>query len=135
MLEQGSGAIMSVSLIASIRYFGIATPAFELSRAAVNALKRYLAGAYGPSGVWVNTLRLGMMETLMVPDGVTRGARERTHFNAEYQTRILSRRLDIGEECTDVEVFLASDHPTHENGVNLPDRRRLVRHDGLTEKR
>lgn len=120
MREQRSGVITNVSSIASNRYLGIASPLYDMSKAAVNALTRYLAAAYGPFGVRANALLLGMMDTPMARSGVARGSRELTDVYIEYSARIPSGRLGTGEDCADVAVFLASDRAAYVNGLEFP---------------
>jgi NAD(P)-dependent dehydrogenase (short-subunit alcohol dehydrogenase family) len=120
MREQGSGVITNVSSIASGRYLGIASPLYDMSKAAVNALTRYLAAAYGPFGVRANALLLGMMDTPMARSGVARGTRALDDVYEEYAARIPAGRLGTGEDCAGVAVFLASDRAAYVNGMEFP---------------
>lgn len=120
MREQGAGVITNVSSIASTRYLGIASPLYDMSKAAVNALTRYLAAAYGPFGVRANAMLLGMMDTPMARTGVSKGTRAMTDVYDEYSRRIPLRKLGSAENCADVAVFLASDHAAYLNGLEIP---------------
>jgi NAD(P)-dependent dehydrogenase (short-subunit alcohol dehydrogenase family) len=120
MRAQRSGVITNVSSIASNRYLGIASPLYDMSKAAVNALTRYLAAAYGPFGVRANALLLGMMDTPMARSGVARGTRELTDVYAEYSGRIPAGRLGTGDDCAAAAVFLASDRASYVNGMEFP---------------
>lgn len=120
MWEQGRGVITNVSSIASNRYLGIAPPLYDMSKAAVNSLTRYLAAAYGPFGVRANALLLGMMDTPMARNGVARGLRSRDAVYGEYAARIPAGRIGTGEDCAAVAVFLASDRAAYVNGLEFP---------------
>lgn len=119
MREQRSGVITNISSIAAQRYLGIASPIYDMSKAAVNALTRYLAAAYGPFGVRANTLALGMMDTPMARGGVAAGKRSMEDVYAEYAARIPAGRLGTAEDCASAAVFLASDRASYVNGMEF----------------
>jgi enoyl-[acyl-carrier protein] reductase III len=101
MMPEG-GRIISLSSIGSshvIPQYG----AIGVSKAALEALMRYLAVELGPKGISVNTVSAGAVETEvwnLVPEGrqVLEKVRRRTP----------SRRLPTPEEISEIVFFLAS---------------------------
>ena len=119
MRSQGSGVITNVSSISSQRYLGIASPIYDMSKAAVGGLTRYLAAAYGPFGVRANALVLGMMDTPMARSGISQGVRSRDEVYSDYSARIPAGRLGTAEDCANAAVFLASDRASYVNGMDF----------------
>ena len=63
MVRQGSGAIVNVSAIASIRQVGYSCMAYGASKAAVNQLTQSIAIKYADKGIRANTILPGLMHT------------------------------------------------------------------------
>jgi NAD(P)-dependent dehydrogenase (short-subunit alcohol dehydrogenase family) len=63
MEKQGSGSIVNISSIASIRMMQFPTTAYAVSKAGVNALTRELAIQYAAKGIRVNAILPGYMDT------------------------------------------------------------------------
>jgi enoyl-[acyl-carrier protein] reductase III len=101
MMPEG-GRIISLSSIGSSRVI----PQYGMvgvSKAAVEALTRYLAAELAPKGISVNTISAGAVETEvwdLVPEGrqILEKVRQRTP----------SRRLPTPEEISEIVFFLAS---------------------------
>ncbi|MET0143771.1 MAG: SDR family oxidoreductase [Jiangellaceae bacterium] len=68
MRQRGSGAVVNVSSLASLTA-GPRTIAYSVSKAAVNAMTRALALENAPSGVRVNAILPGLIDTPMGVDG------------------------------------------------------------------
>ena len=66
MEAQGSGAIVNVSSIASIRWTGLPYTAYATSEAAVNQLTQSIAIEYAAKGVRCNAVLPGLMDTPLV---------------------------------------------------------------------
>jgi len=103
MVERGRGSIINLSSVSAI----IGTPrraAYAASKGALDAATRSLAIELGPSGIRVNSVAPGVVDTAMwaknkaIP-GVVKAIEERTPL----------RRWASAEDIADVIAFLASD--------------------------
>jgi len=66
MVKQTRGAIVNVSSIASIRYTGYPSVAYNASKGAVNQLTQNIAVQYASKGVRANCVLPGLMNTPMI---------------------------------------------------------------------
>lgn len=119
MVERGSGSIINIGSIYGLvgPTFGIyagtamTMPAFySFDKAGMVGFTRYLAAAWGPSGVRVNCLAPGGLRSEGQPDD----------FVAAYESRVPLGRLASDDDVTGALVFLASDASTYVTGVTLP---------------
>jgi len=123
MIPQGGGAIVNVSSLAAVRFLRRPNVAYTASKAAVEALTRSCATAYGPINIRVNCIRIGFSETPLM-----RGLIEGRGLSAEQMEEQMARsrrKVPLRAEHTgpfDVAaaaVFLASDQARHVTGVIL----------------
>ena len=122
MAARGRGSIIQTASIYGIRapdqriyegseYQGraINTPAvYSTSKAAVVGLTRYLATYWGETGVRVNTL---------TPGGVESGQNET--FRQRYGARVPMGRMAEADEMVGALIFLASDASSYVTGQNI----------------
>jgi hypothetical protein len=66
MVEQGSGAIVNVSSLAGVRYFGRDNIAYTAAKAGLHKFTEQIAVKYAPHGVRANTVIAGLMHTPLV---------------------------------------------------------------------
>jgi NAD(P)-dependent dehydrogenase (short-subunit alcohol dehydrogenase family) len=66
MVKQGRGAIVNISSIASIRYTGYPSVAYNATKGAVNQLTQNIAVQYAAKGVRANCVLPGLMNTPMI---------------------------------------------------------------------
>ncbi len=66
MQQQGGGAIVNISSIASIRYTGVPYASYYATKAALNHLTRTTAAEYAAFNIRVNAVLPGLMRTPMV---------------------------------------------------------------------
>lgn len=66
MEAQGSGAVVSLSSVASIRYIGKPQVAYAATKAAVTQFTRHSAVIYAPKGIRLNAVLPGLMFTPLV---------------------------------------------------------------------
>lgn len=122
MVAQGSGAIVNVASVAAFNASaGMAS--YAASKAGVVALTRSAAQAYGPSGVRVNALCPGWVDTPMSRREMQDLATERgiTDDTARAQTvaRVALGRMALPEEMAAACLFLASDEASFVTGAAL----------------
>jgi NAD(P)-dependent dehydrogenase (short-subunit alcohol dehydrogenase family) len=110
MIPAGSGVLIGVSSVASIRSTGSAFH-YSAAKAGVNALSMYLAEHLGPKGIRINTIIPGFIETAatapMLANEIARRGVEK---------RIPLRRIGQPDEVGELAVFLASDRSSFITG-------------------
>ena len=111
MIAQGSGVILNTASM----YGTVAAPeraAYCSSKAAVVMLTKVLACEWAPSGLRVNALAPGYVQTALTDELVRTG---RMDFNALI-ARTPARRLGKTHEIATLALFLASDSAAYING-------------------
>lgn len=123
MREQGGGAITNTSSLLAVRFLRSPNIAYSSAKAAVEALSRASAVAYGGDNIRVNCIRIGFSETPLIAVGL-----ERSGLSQEKQDVAMAKsrgKVPLRGEHTDpadianVAVFLASDEARHVTGVIL----------------
>jgi len=123
MVEQGGGAIVNISSIASVKFTGVAYASYYASKAAMNHLTRTTAAEFAAKGVRVNAILPGLMKTPMVEK--TMGLADRygaADLDAMWEAR--NRQVPLGSmgdawDVANTAVFLASDEARYITGVDL----------------
>jgi NAD(P)-dependent dehydrogenase (short-subunit alcohol dehydrogenase family) len=121
MEKQGSGAIVNVSSLASIRCSPLPMLSYNASKAGVNALTRTIAMQYAAKGIRANAILPGLIHTPMAVDAVAR-----TYgIDRDKLVRDRDRAVPMGHmgEAWDVAhaaLYLASDEAKYVTGVLLP---------------
>jgi len=120
MVAQGSGVVINVSSINSIRTLPALSLAYAASKAGVNALTRELAIEYAKTGVRVNAILPGMMNTPFVRAALTEAyggdIAEMTRFrDARCPTGKQGESWDVGN----LAVFLASEKAKYITGAEM----------------
>ena len=102
MLERHSGSIINMSSRAGKTSHGNASLCYGASKGGIEAMTRNLAGEFAPSGIRVNSICPGPIETDMS-----------LQWAPEYRQKVLEgiplRRLGKPEDIANLAVFLASD--------------------------
>ncbi|WP_158810625.1 SDR family NAD(P)-dependent oxidoreductase [Beijerinckia sp. L45] len=110
MVEHGAGAI--INLCAGTAAFGMPGMAlFGGAKAALDAMTRSWAAEFGPSGVRVNGIDVGAIET-----PVNAGIRD---VLATMMETVPARRMGLPEDVADAVLFLASPAASYVHGVML----------------
>jgi NAD(P)-dependent dehydrogenase (short-subunit alcohol dehydrogenase family) len=117
MIKQGKGAIVCTASVAGIRN-GAGSPAYSASKAGVISLVSLAANNLAGTGVRVNGVAPGLIETGMTKQIFDR-AREKGTDDRIGQLNAL-RRAGQPEEIAKVALFLASDDASYVNGQALP---------------
>ncbi len=116
MIRQGGGAIVCTASVAGLRH-GAGSPAYSASKAGVISLVSLAANNLAGTGVRVNGICPGLIETGMTKPVFDR-ARERGTEERIGQLNAL-RRAGQPEEIAKVALFLASDDASYVNGQVL----------------
>ncbi len=120
MVQQGSGSIVNISSLASLRWIGTPYISYAAAKAGVNQLSRAIAMEYAHKGIRCNVVVPGLIHT------PTAHASLGTQFaDADDLIRKRNRMCPAGQmgEAWDVayaSLFLASDEAKFVNGVLLP---------------
>jgi NAD(P)-dependent dehydrogenase (short-subunit alcohol dehydrogenase family) len=121
MVQQGHGAIVNMSSIASIRYTGYASVAYNASKGAVNQLTQNIAVQYASRGVRANCVLPGLMNTPMIqrplnnaygPGGVEEMIRRRDEV-------VPMGKMGDAWDVAYASLFLASDEAKYITGALL----------------
>jgi len=113
-LKRGGGSIVNIASMWS--WFGNpVAPAYGTSKGAVAALTRSLAVAWGQSGIRVNAVAPGWVETR-----ISEGARADAVRRARIDARIPMGRWAGAAEIARVVAFLLSDDASYVHGAIVP---------------
>ena len=114
MVKQGAGSIVCISSVSAQRGGGIfGGPHYSAAKGGVLSLARAMAREFGPSGVRVNSVTPGLIQT-----DITAGK-----LTDEMKTEILKgiplNRLGDATDVAKVCLFLASDLSSYVTGATL----------------
>lgn len=121
MLQQGSGAIITVSSIGGLRHLGYDSIGYAAGKAALIQFTRHLAVQYADKGIRANTIVPGMIDTPLVTHTIAqrgdRGSADELHAQAR-------RLVPMGERGTAWDVayaalYLASDEARYTTGTEI----------------
>lgn len=109
-LKAVKGSIVNVSSIAASRIHPFAGAAYAVSKAALTTLTRELAFELGDTGVRVNSVAPGEIETSILSPGTEEVVR----------TEVPMGRLGSPKEVAEVVYFLASSNASYVTGSDIP---------------
>ena len=120
LVQQGSGAMIFISSIASVATLDYV--AYKASKAGVNALTQALAIQLAPSGVRVNAILPGLMDTPMAIENQAKLFNVgKDELRRQRDARVpLLKKMGTGWDVAYASLFLASDEARHITGVLLP---------------
>jgi NAD(P)-dependent dehydrogenase (short-subunit alcohol dehydrogenase family) len=107
-LEAARGSIVNVTSIAGSRVHPFAGAAYGTSKAALAALTREMAADFGPSGVRVNSISPGEIDTSILSPGTEK-----------IVAQIPLRRLGTPEEVAKAIYFLCTDQSSYVHGAEI----------------
>jgi NAD(P)-dependent dehydrogenase (short-subunit alcohol dehydrogenase family) len=108
MEREGSGSIVNVSSVASIRWVGFSYVAYASAKAGVNQLTQAIAIEYAPKGIRCNAVLPGLMDTPMARSGL--GDTE------QRAARVPMGRMGDAWDVAQASLFLASDDARYITG-------------------
>jgi 3-oxoacyl-[acyl-carrier protein] reductase len=105
MLEQGQGRIVNVSSVAALGNPGQAN--YATAKAGIQGLTRTSAIELGPSGITVNAVAPGFVDTAMTDEVARRIRRDPAQLRAAAAARAPLRRVGAPEDIAGIVAFLA----------------------------
>ena len=121
MEQQGSGVIVNISSIASIRYTGYPSVSYNASKGAVNQLTQNIAIQYAEKGIRANCVLPGLMNTPMIVEPL-----KKTYADGNIEKMIEIRnklcptkKMGDGWDIAYAALFLASDEAKYITGAQL----------------
>ena len=120
MREQGEGAIVNISSLASIA--GGIQIAYEVSKAAVNRLTTSVAQSNARYGIRCNAILPGLMDTPMAVAGIAQASgQDQEAVRQARNARVpLGGKMGTAWDTANAALFLASDEAQFITGVLLP---------------
>jgi len=113
MVAAGGGSVINISSTTATRGFPC-TPGYAASKGAVNALSRQMAADYGPHGVRVNTIVVGLVMTELGP-----GVADTPEPAFDAGGRQFVPRLGETADVAHLAVYLGSDQSSSVSAAEL----------------
>ena len=120
MKQQGKGAIVNISSLAAIRYTGYPYTAYYAAKGAVNQFTVGLALQYAASGIRVNAIMPGYMNTPLIHQQISGQYRTTEEMVAARDALSPTGKMGTGWDIANAALFLASDEANYITGVCLP---------------
>jgi NAD(P)-dependent dehydrogenase (short-subunit alcohol dehydrogenase family) len=123
MEQNGGGAIVNISTIASIRYTGVNYATYYATKAAMNHLSETVAAEFASKGIRVNAILPGLMKTPMVEKMVhladAYGGGDVDEMWRQRDAQVPMGFMGDAWDVARAALFLASDDARYITGVNL----------------
>ncbi|HCV24737.1 MAG TPA: SDR family oxidoreductase [Candidatus Latescibacteria bacterium] len=120
MVEQGSGAIVNISSIASIRAIGYPCISYAATKGAVNQLTQQIAMEYAAAGIRANCILPGLMHTPQIEHYVTSGyGGDKEEMIRKRHDLVPMKRMGTAWDVAYAALFLASDEAQYVTGTQL----------------
>lgn len=119
MEAQGSGAIVNISSLASVRWTGYAYSAYYASKGAVNMFTKGIAAQYAAKGIRANCILPGLMDTPHIYQQISGFYKDVNEMVEARHKLSPTGRMGDGWDIANASVFLASDDAKFINGVEL----------------
>ncbi|CAM5649356.1 SDR family NAD(P)-dependent oxidoreductase [Streptomyces antimycoticus] len=120
MVERGTGAIVNVSSLAGMRYTGYPYPAYSAAKAAVNHLTAVTALEYARTGVRINAVAPGLVETPLIFEQISSEYSSTEEMLAARHAASPTGRMGTAWDVAHAALFLASDQAAYVTGVTIP---------------
>ncbi len=119
MSEQGSGAIVNISSIASTRWVGYPFIAYAASKAAVNHFTRAVAVQYAAKGIRANVVLPGLMNTPRIYDHIVAFYDNPEEMIEQRGAVVPMGRMGDAWDIAHASLFLASDEARYITGAEI----------------
>ncbi|PTM40967.1 SDR family oxidoreductase [Bosea sp. 124] len=119
MEEQGSGSIVNISSLASIRWMHFNYISYYASKAAVNHFTRAIAMQYAEKGIRANTVLPGLMDTPHIYEAMKAHYTDFTEMQRKRAEVTPMKRMGDGWDIAHAALFLASDESKYITGIDL----------------
>jgi len=121
MVRQGGGAIVNTSSVASIRYTGYPSAAYNASKGAMNQLTQNIAVQYASKGIRANCVLPGLMNTPMIREPLkdSYGAGGVDEMIRRRDAQVPMGRMGDAWDVAYASLFLASDEAKYITGAML----------------
>jgi NAD(P)-dependent dehydrogenase (short-subunit alcohol dehydrogenase family) len=117
---QGKGAIVNISSVAGIRYWGTPAIAYNTSKAAIVQFTKSVALQYARKGIRANCVLPGVIDTpLIAPDPAAHTPEELEAIQRERHNMIPIGHMGEAWDIAQASVFLASDDAKYITGAEL----------------
>ncbi len=120
MAKNGSGAVVNVSSLASIRVIGLPMASYYASKAGVNHLTQALAIEYAGEGLRCNAVLPGLMNTPMIREPYKNVYDDLEDMIARRDAMVPTGKMGDAWDVANASLFLASDEAKYVNGALLP---------------
>jgi NAD(P)-dependent dehydrogenase (short-subunit alcohol dehydrogenase family) len=120
MLNQGAGAVVNVSSLASIQVNAYPYFAYVAAKAGLNQFTRALAVHYGPHGIRANAVLPGVMDTPLIYREIAGQHASTEELRAKRDAASPMGRMGDAWDVAYAALFLASDEAKYITGVCLP---------------
>lgn len=119
METQGSGAIVNISSLASIRWMHFNYISYYASKAAVNHFTRAIAMQYAEKGIRANTVLPGLMDTPHIYEAMKAHYTDFSEMQRKRAEVTPMKRMGDGWDIAHAALFLASDDAKYITGIDL----------------
>ena len=121
MVKQAAGVIVNISSIASIRYTGYPSVAYNASKGAVNQLTQNIAIQYATAGIRANCILPGLMNTPMIREPLkgAYGPGGEAEMIRKRDALVPMGRMGEAWDVAYAALFLASDEAKYITGAQL----------------
>jgi NAD(P)-dependent dehydrogenase (short-subunit alcohol dehydrogenase family) len=119
LISSGGGSVINIASVAAVVAFA-GTSAYTASKAGVVGLTRVAAHEYGSSGVRVNAILPGVIETPMLAALKERAPEIYQQVKAQAVAMTSQARLGHPDEIASVAAFLAGDGASYLTGAAIP---------------
>jgi NAD(P)-dependent dehydrogenase (short-subunit alcohol dehydrogenase family) len=118
-LIETRGSMINVSSTASIRWTGFRYPAYAAAKAAVNQLTQSMALQYAKTGVRVNAILPGLIDTPLAYRELSAG-QDIQSVRAERDANCPTGVMGTAQDVANAALFLASDESSYITGTLIP---------------
>jgi NAD(P)-dependent dehydrogenase (short-subunit alcohol dehydrogenase family) len=113
------GSMINISSIASIRWTGFRYPAYSAAKAAVNQLTQSMALQYADTGVRINAILPGLIDTPLAYRELSEG-HDLEAVRAARAAKSPTGTMGSAQDIANAALFLASPESTYITGITLP---------------